>query len=102
MMDLLRELNAILALLTVALGGAKRAVEALHRVQSKAMFIILGSFPIGVGLGSLYAAVHDFPPSPFVPYFTCCFIALGALEIWWPPALRYPIPRQENSDELPG
>jgi hypothetical protein len=82
-----RELNTILALLTVC-GLLYRTPEALLNVSSKRLYVVLSLFPLAVGFASLQALILHAPAGPVTFVFTALYAALGLVEsVFWPKAL---------------
>jgi hypothetical protein len=89
MIDQVRELNALLALLTFG-GLCYRTPRALRGVTSKRLYLVLVSFPALVGLGSIQARLQHAPAGPVTYMFTVAYAALGVTLVWWPKRLNGP------------
>lgn len=96
MLNLLRDLNAPLAVFAVACVGYRLGIlwmegEGLHSDQRRRMFVVVAvllGYPIASGLGAVQANLLDTPAGPVTILFTLLHLALIGLCAKWPASAR--------------
>lgn len=108
MLDVLRNLNTVLALVAVIAVGfrfgelvgdsSRRGPRAAHR---RAIILVLGGYVLGTGIAAAYASAAGRPPNPLTPIFTALHVTVIILCLfWWPHPAREENQGSDQSSSL--